>query len=311
MTSSTQWAAHSIPLSLHPTPNQPHQPQGISHNLVSPGHLRCPTLGRPPVPSHFIQNIRPTGPHAHSIPPWSPGPRRPPLLSGAAEAPSGAASLRCPRGPPRSPLGRTGLLGPPHPSHAASPAEPHSRPPAPPPLTRDPGDVALRPARAPAVPLRVASRSPSPSGSFRAAPRPPPERPAGLRYPDEAQVVVGPLRDPRHHVGGRSVPVPRLRGGGHRPPRHVPGVPRDRGALLGRTTGGAALLGRTARIQAAQVVGAERADRQGFSSPPPGSGLTAAYSLPTELETCDSDPHPSIYAGVSAARDIYVGQGPG
>lgn len=131
MTSSTQWAAHSIPLSLHPTPNQPHQPQGISHNLVSPGHLRCPTLGRPPVPSHFIQNIRPTGPHAHSIPPWSPGPRRPPLLSGAAEAPSGAASLRCPRGPPRSPLGRTGLLGPPHPSHAASPAEPHSRPPRP------------------------------------------------------------------------------------------------------------------------------------------------------------------------------------
>ena len=39
------------------------------------------------------------------------------------------------------------------------------------------------------------------------------------------QVVVGPLRDPRHHVGRCSIPVGRWRGWGRGLPRHVPGLP--------------------------------------------------------------------------------------
>ena len=42
---------------------------------------------------------------------------------------------------------------------------------------------------------------------------------------DEAQVVVGPLWDPRHHVGRCSIPVGRWCGWGRGLPRHVPGLP--------------------------------------------------------------------------------------
>lgn len=212
---------------------------------------------------------------------------------GAADAPSCVASqsLRCSWGP-------TTVLAVIRQSWPPWPAAPilHSQPnrialPPPPPVPGDPGDATLGPARAPAVPLCAASRSPPPSGSLRVAPRPPPARPAGFRYPDETQVVVGPLREPRHHVGRRSVSVRRRRGRGLRPPRHVPGLPRASGELLGRTAGGAALLGRSARIQAPRAVGAQRAYRQpGPRLPykPPRSGLTAAMG---SLVACGRAPH--------------------
>ena len=78
------------------------------------------------------------------------------------------------------------------------------------------------------------------------SPRPPPARPAGLRYPDETQVVVCPLRDPRHHVGRCSVPVRRRGAGGRGPPRHVADLPRARAAsLTGRQGAPLSASGRT------------------------------------------------------------------
>lgn len=143
-----------------------------------------------------------------------------------------------------------------------------SSPPRPSPRT-EPSRAALPP-QPPAPHSRPRQRgpppSPAPTGSTAhglPAPRLPQARsarpcapacPAGLRYPHEAQVVVCPFRDARHHIGRRSVRVRRLRGGGLRPARHVAGFPRARVALLGQTAGGAALLGRTARIRAPQAV---------------------------------------------------------
>lgn len=263
-------------------------------------HLRCPTLGRTPVPSHFIRNIRPTGPRAHP----------PPLVSCASmssNAGGGAGgegcrwrpTLCCVSGSEVSP-GPTTVLAVIRQSWAPWPAAPIplSQPNRialpPPPRLPSLATLAKRPSAPPghpAVPLRAASRSPPPSGLLHAAPRPPPARPAGFRYPDEAQVVVGPLRDPRHHVGRRSVPIRRRRGRGHRPPRHVPGFPRASGALLGRTTGGAALLRRSARIQASRSVGgAARLPQPSPRLPhkPLRSGLTAAMG---SLAACRRAPH--------------------